>query len=859
MRSAPAKPKSLVPPSQRLGSTPKFRHQGSSERTPTPTQSAHLNKVKSQASDEEVEKRKETALQRQILFDEIEEIEDRIEVFKADAKSETVSVQGAKKFEKIVNFNKQLRQFKKIHDRNKIICQESLNENSDEEQNYFPEPPESKELSSRYKKFEKPKLVRKRSEKMLQEFHDKHKKLTAAFIETSQMISDKAKSKSPPLASASTSPKDEIQQDNGDKRKTSMKMKDLEVTIFKSIELLNKDPKEETSSGDTKTDRETPKVGNINLLSTTIDETFENILDTLPAKDIKTASIPIKGNIKQLIMKFDNPSSDTEKKSDGEQKADSDSDSGIKDSSGQPQGGKDSFLSNKQKFLDVFTRTTPIFSSIDESWSPTNSMNQEVINFQEELLNFEADSLNPPDESTKGMSFNNAKAVRKLSFEEMEADNFEKEKNKLKEKNEKNNTDMTILKKSYNFFSRKLSEDKEIVKIHNFGQSKISPNNKEIEKKEKETKLDDDNKELNPVFQNGFSKRSTNTKEDENIIEKATEAEEVTPKISITSEFKHRFLSSFSFEKSPPETLENSIFGSAPQSQKKEVGNSEKSDIARKKSVHFENDTVTKDKAKEIEISPLGSYFPIIGSILSAGPSKPQVPEPVEGSKKVPNGILVNLSTDRASSRKESLESIETVDTVDLELIKLGLHKSSGDIRNQYLTKLHIVSPPSSIATAYSGNWTSTSVSVTTSTINQSPASSATTTTATASDQYTELLKNEEKITEENARLATKLEAQKSNFDPASKSRDVPSSVSCVPSAPPQVPLAGPRARPPAYMTGGIMAGPPFRVRGMSPRRNFPPPPRMKASPLFLQRSDTGDLRMNPPRNMVMFRWLGPY
>merc|ERR1711976_762672 len=134
------------------------------------------------------------------------------------------------------------------------------------------------------------------------------------------------------------------------------------------------------------------------------------------------------------------------------------------------------------------------------TWSPTNSMNQEVINFQEELLNFEADSLNPPDESTKGMSFNNSKAARRLSFDEMEADNFEKEKNKLKERNEKNNSDMTILKKSVNFFSRKLSEDKENIKIHNFGQSKTSPgkqeektlpiipNGKAIENREKEVK-----------------------------------------------------------------------------------------------------------------------------------------------------------------------------------------------------------------------------------------------------------------------------------------------------------------------------------------------------------------------------------
>merc|ERR1719394_790277 len=57
----------------------------------------------------------------------------------------------------------------------------------------------------------------------------------------------------------------------------------------------------------------------------------------------------------------------------------------------------------------------------------------------------------------------------------MEADNFERKKNKLKEKNEKNTTDMTLLKKGYNFFSRKLSEDREGEKVYNFGQNKTSP------------------------------------------------------------------------------------------------------------------------------------------------------------------------------------------------------------------------------------------------------------------------------------------------------------------------------------------------------------------------------------------------
>ena len=183
LRSAPAKPKSLVPPVQRLGiNSQKLKKQGSNDRTPTPTQQAYLKKIKSQTSEEEERIRNETLLQRQILFDELEELEERIEHFKADAKSENISVQGAEKFEKIVNFNKQLRQFKKVHDRNKLICQESLREDETEEQNFIPELPEPKDTASLYKDFEKPKLVRIKSEQALKEFQEKHKKLAASYI-----------------------------------------------------------------------------------------------------------------------------------------------------------------------------------------------------------------------------------------------------------------------------------------------------------------------------------------------------------------------------------------------------------------------------------------------------------------------------------------------------------------------------------------------------------------------------------------------------------------------------------------------------------------------------------------------------
>ena len=153
LRSAPAKPKSLAPPAQRLGIAPmKLKKQASNDRTPTPTQQAHLKKIKSQTSEEKDQVKKEIAIQRQILFDELEELEERIDHFKADAKSENISVQGAKKFEKIVNFNKQLRQFKKVHDRNKLVCQESLREDSKEGENFIPELPDTKDISIRYEK-----------------------------------------------------------------------------------------------------------------------------------------------------------------------------------------------------------------------------------------------------------------------------------------------------------------------------------------------------------------------------------------------------------------------------------------------------------------------------------------------------------------------------------------------------------------------------------------------------------------------------------------------------------------------------------------------------------------------------------
>ena len=177
--------------------------------------------------------------------------------------------------------------------------QESLRENSDEDENFIPELPQGKDLTSRYKKYEKPKLVRRKSEKLLQDFNEKHKKLTAAFNQTKQMLSDKAMSKSPSITSERSSdgeqPPTPSKEDSKSKRKSSIpSMKHLEDAIFKGIESLNSEVARSDDEKSEKSEDETPKISNINLLSTTIDETFENILDTLPSKEIKTATQPIK-------------------------------------------------------------------------------------------------------------------------------------------------------------------------------------------------------------------------------------------------------------------------------------------------------------------------------------------------------------------------------------------------------------------------------------------------------------------------------------------------------------------------------------------------------------------------------------
>ena len=151
--------------------------------------------------------------------------------------------------------------------------------------------------------------------------------------------------------------------------------------------------------------------------------------------------------------------------------------------------------------------------------------------------------------------------------------------------------------------------------------------------------------------------------------------------------------------------------------------------------------------------------------------------------------------------------------------------------------------------------------------------------TSVASDQCTAILKKEEMITEENARLTNKSEVQKSNFE-KSKSLNVltplvtPSSVSQAASvnktAGPGVqgPTVPPiRPRPPLrpmYMAGGYPRIGPGRMRGMSPinrpRLFFPngPPRHLKASPPLRPPGVNNLTTSPPPRHMYFYRSPSP-
>ena len=1057
LRSAPAKPKSLAPPVQRLGiNSQKLKKQGSNDRTPTPTQQAHLKKIKSQTSEEEERIRNETLLQRQILFDELEE---RIEHFKADAKSENISVQGAEKFEKIVNFNKQLRQFKKVHDRNKLICQESLREDETEEQNFIPELPEPKDTASLYKDFEKPKLVRIKSEQALKEFQEKHKKLAASYIHqreqkaeeklikiknkiNSPILTDKIIDKFPTsLNELGVEKKKELVVE--DIAPKSLKdMKDMEKEIFKSIEALNIDSdeaslaenrdlhKEEDYESKLKFDKPEDMLKRIsslkyiNPLSTSIDETM---FESLPITEniTKPETTSRKGDIKQLIQQFDiqKENSKDNKKSTERQ--------GTQDFQGSKATGPTTKITNdaildkietdvdsktfsKEKEKITLGGDSPISDEIIalytqksmsnisplEGWSDrTNSMNKEALNFEEELLNYEADSLNPPDKEQKGISYMNSKRIKQISFEENEVENAEKEKSALRtgflfnsNKNEKVTTEVTVLQKGYRFGSKRIIDDykenKSNIRIEesetvegkvssftaasdktdtsghtkqgtkswennsakaifqsgfllngNANESKSNTSSQLIEGNEKDNskrRFENDVKNCNakadavnekekskvlkdkPLFQSGFLLNSENTNKtkkwdsdtsDSKVDTKSQIEEKILQTSSTTSSFKSRFLLSTALESSETQNLDSSLSGAIKENGKDymdsdfekgihEIDQTKERDIIsktqRKKSVHFESkDVHHESQIKNEEVSPVKSFFPTVDPITSVG-SKIKVPETSqyqrEGEKKMTNGILTNLNSERNSLRKESL------DNVDMELNKLGLHKTSDDIRSQYLSKLHITSPPSKISSLImkdehpvpETHYYSSSQPITASVSHQvktatsstwlSTTMTDTTCKSVASDECTALLKKEEMITEENARLTSKSEVQKSNFE-LSKSLNVlrplviPTSSQAndakdnairymqtptVPTMRPRPPLR------PMFMTGGYPRIGPGRMRGMSPihrpRLNFPygPPRHLKASPPLRPNAQNNMRTSPPPRHMHFYRSPSP-
>jgi hypothetical protein len=93
LRSAPAKPKSLVPitPPCLGNDSKKIRRQGSSEEREARKNMQRQLSDERRAKEDEI-KMSDTFLQRQLLFDELEDLDERLRTFKADAKSENTSV-----------------------------------------------------------------------------------------------------------------------------------------------------------------------------------------------------------------------------------------------------------------------------------------------------------------------------------------------------------------------------------------------------------------------------------------------------------------------------------------------------------------------------------------------------------------------------------------------------------------------------------------------------------------------------------------------------------------------------------------------------------------------------------------------
>merc|ERR1719210_3178843 len=249
MRSAPAKPKSLVPinPPCLGNDLNKLRRQGSSE------EKEAKRLLQKQLSDERRDKEEEirmseTFLQRQLLFDELEDLDERIRTFKADAKSENTSVKGADTLEKIVTFNKQLRQFKKVHERNKLLTEESLREDSMEEENYIPEIPETKEMVERYTAFDaKVRAAKQKQAALALLERDKRMATVGSLHKTLPRMKKKKRPVSPlvsPSAAGSSTKSSEFLPGlaKADLDSEPRKLADnVELDVVKSLESLNEE------------------------------------------------------------------------------------------------------------------------------------------------------------------------------------------------------------------------------------------------------------------------------------------------------------------------------------------------------------------------------------------------------------------------------------------------------------------------------------------------------------------------------------------------------------------------------------------------------------------------------------------
>jgi len=248
MRSAPAKPKSLVPitPPCLGNDSKKLRRQGSSEERESRKNLQKQLSDERRAKEEEI-KMSETFLQRQLLFDELEDLDERLRTFKADAKSENTSVKGAETLEKIVSFNKQLRQFKKVHERNKLLTEESLREDSMEEENYIPEIPETKEMIERYTAFDaKVRAAKQKQAAMALLERDKRMATVGSLHKTLPRMKKKKRPVSPlvsPSSAGSTTKSSEFLPAlvKADLDSEPRKMDNLEMDVVKSLESLNEE------------------------------------------------------------------------------------------------------------------------------------------------------------------------------------------------------------------------------------------------------------------------------------------------------------------------------------------------------------------------------------------------------------------------------------------------------------------------------------------------------------------------------------------------------------------------------------------------------------------------------------------